>query len=574
MGLTQLIDAALAPIAPGLVLRRQVARARIDQVRTAVALRDSRMAAAWRMWGFGGVGGYDGARHDRTNKDQMTRTLSGDMAGLPDRQTLADRAGHQIRNDGWAASAQNNFRKRLGRITPKAAARDPQTGELLEPINEQLDRLWKRWSRRPRLVDREGFKTFSEFQGLAAAEFVRAGEALVLKGYTPRPHTVGLWLQAIEPEQLALDMTETPDGAEVRDGIEVDEAGRPIAYWVYTGRHPLEDLRARNMAERIPAARIIHFHRQTRVRQSHGVSLLANALPRLHSIRKYDEAELFAMWMEACQGLIDKNDPDGTDVDLGYTAQSPGEAAVTGSESPEGTREEVVFQPGMIARGNFEAFSPQHPNAQGEKFIKMQLRGMAAGLGIDYANLANDYDGTFSSRRQGMIEEYGSIEPLQDLVVDAGVGTSVWEEFVFLAVLEGRIDGLDFQRFASDPMSYLEADWAPPARPWIDPAKEAAGAKIELDYRLNNRTALLNRRGESFRDNIQRIAEERTYADAYGVKFPEDAPGGPSVSPSEPRPTRGQGEDDDDEEEGREARRGTDRLVNAVLEAACLEGDR
>lgn len=593
MSLAGILDRAVAVVSPGLALSRQRARAALRVADLKARAREQVIKAGLNAFsgnefgwsgGFGPTvrGGYYAARRDRTTHDWNMPQLSADQLLQSDRLMLNARSRQTIRDNPYADSISQAHRRNLGYITPRAAARDAKTGKPLTEFNKALDRWWYLWARRARFCDVEGRKPFGEMQGLAAEEFCAVGESMAILSYVRRPEMVGLQVQLIEPEQLAIERDRWAlTGNDIRGGIEIDERGAAVAYHIHTGRHPLEG--ATLEPQRVPADRVIHLMRQRRVRQTHGVTRLASSLGRLRDLGKYDEAELIAAWMEACQGLIDKTEEEDGEDDLGFTGATDGtESMEPGNESPQGKREEVVFEPGMIAKGNYEPFAPQHPGKQYEGFTKTQLRAAAAGAGFGYSTVTRDYSqGSYSSQRQEMTEEQKEVDPLQELVINAGLGQPVWDQFVFFAVLEGRLP-ITMEEFAADPWTYTEADWQAPARPPIDPAREAAAAKIYLDYRLDNRRNQLNVAGKDWRENFDQIEEEREYAAARGVTLPEDALGGPAVSPSEPKVhgsgeegIGGAGEENDKGEAHRgrgRARASVDRLVESVIASALAEG--
>lgn len=481
---------------------------------------------------------YEAARRDRTKDGWGTGSLSADQAILPSREVINARSRQTTANNGYADAIAQAHRRAMSRITPMADARNTD-GSPMTALNEAANLHFRRWACRAQFCDLEGVKTFTEFQGLAGEEFGVVGESLLVWHYVPERHVVGLKLQSIEPEQLDMRLSHwEPTGNEVRDGIELDVNGRRVAYHIHRQGHPLE---GDTESVRVPASRVFHLMRQRRVRQSHGVSAMASTLTRLWDTGKYEQAELLAAWMEACVGLIDKSE-DEDETDLGYDGEDfdgiDGDGSAAGAI--DAAREQVVFEPGMIAKGNFEAFTPQHPSKGGDKFVRRMLMGIAAGTGFDYSTISKDFEGSYSSRRQGMIEEWGHTEPLEELQIDVGIGRPVWELFYMFAVLEGRLP-LSLEAFQADPFTYTEADWQPRPRYWVDPAKEAAADKLAIDYRLTNRQRHGNRHSLDWRRNIETIAEIREFAAAKGVVLPEDLLGasGGGTSPHESRPTRG-----------------------------------
>jgi capsid protein len=111
---------------------------------------------------------------------------------------------------------------------------------------------------------------------------------------------------------------------------------------------------------------------------------------------------------------------------------------------------------------------------------------------------------------------------------------------ISLAVLDGTVD-LDAPTFFQNRDLMLEAEWQPDGWEWIDPAKEAAAAKIKLEQRLDTRRRILNERGRSVRDVARQLADERElFEEEFGLALPENATPAPGGNPGEPRP---QGED-------------------------------
>ena len=516
----RLIDAPIGVVAPGWAAAR--ARARL-------VLQVRRVQQQF-------LSTYAAADKKRTSADWTSKTLSADQAGIGDAVTMTNRARTAAR-DHWAADSIGRAYRRhvvgIG-ITPRAAARDPDTGKELTEFNQAADRLWYAWARRPAWCDVEGRKSLTEIQGLIVEELVNAGEAFVLPVYARAGDHVGLAVQLIEPEQLDLSKTrDAATGNEIRGGVEITPQGRPVAYHVYTAAHPLEKWSIKST--RISAERIHHVFRQRRVRQTRGVTALASVLVKLRHAQMYDEYMLVRARLEACIGLIVTQDLGIGELDLSLK----GPSGDTGQDA--NANEEINFEPGMVHRlrpGENVAFqNPTTPGGEYSPFTRAQYGQIAAGVGLDYATVSRDFSqGNYSSQRQGLIETWGETDPIQALLRDT-VLTPIRDEFVTLAIVEGRLDA---PGFLSDPAwadAYLACDWQPPPKPWIDPARQAAAIKIALEQRLTTRRAELNRLGEDVREVLRQTADEQALADELGVRLPE-AGGDARAAPVEPRPTK------------------------------------
>src|SRR5690606_4356915 len=149
----------------------------------------------------------------------------------------------------------------------------------------------------------------------------------------------------IEPEQLAVDKYVSDNGNEIRHGIEIDKYGAPVNYWIHTTGHPLESFHVEPPVA-IPADRVLHFARQNRVRQTHGVTRLAPGLKKSRHLGMYEESTLVRARLEACIGAVitSQIDGDGNLVELGV--RSPDAIGDDNTQDAAGNFE-WSFEPGM-----------------------------------------------------------------------------------------------------------------------------------------------------------------------------------------------------------------------------------
>ena len=469
----------------------------LKQLRAQKKAADIRMAA---------LSTYQAASKQRTFRDWRAPDVSADAAIVNDSQTLIARARQMMRDDPYAQSIGRSFvRNVVGKgIHPTATACDLD-GKPLEVFNKRANAEWYDWSRKKKLVDRERRRNIVKIQQWIVRELVAVGEALVIMSYEERARGCGLVLQCVEAEQLDPYLFSGEDGRDVRGGVEVDEYGAPVAYHILT-RHPNDlmgagvdrwhrpDIRTpdspdlRDSTEkarevfglqsiRVPAERVLHIYDPERVRQTRGVSRLAAALVKLRDLGEFDYATLLKARAESCLGLVittngstggigleDPTNPDGKDAD---------------------GNDELAAQPLMVARlqkgEEVSTFTPATPGNTYEPFLKAQLRAIAAATGVSYEQVARDFTGgTYSSQRQGMLEDRREFEPLQELVINEFC-IPVWEEFIHLRWLEGKLPAMGL---AKNPELYQYATWRGQGWPWVDPEKEAKGVKLLMELGL------------------------------------------------------------------------------------------
>lgn len=476
---------------------------------------------------------YQAADKGRRNKDWRASPGSADLMILPEALTLNARARQAIR-DSWIASSMIRAAKRniAGTgidVVPTAADGE---GDPLSGLNRRVRADFWRWASDKKFCDVEQRQNFWQKQRLAVGERYATGEHFTVWSYSAatynadgsvdRRRPVGLKLQSFEAEQLNLTV-QSYEGREVRNGVEIDpDTSAPLAYHFYT-RNPNDYLVSRLQSTRVEAARVFHYMDQDRVLQTHGVTPMASVLQEIRDFDSFKQATLWRARMEACIGMVVKTSAtSGAGGPLGVT-RAAGESTTTATGMTN-----IDFVPGMtphLAEGEDVApYIPSSPGNQYDPFTTITLRGIGAGAGMSYDQISRHADGNYSAARQNMLEDWREWEIEQENLISDLI-MPVYTLWFHLSVLEGRFDNeAEFaaDEYIADPHRFTEAACVAPARPWIDPEKEANGYKALIDYRLITREEINAGRGKRFAEQIRKIGAERKEAKGEGVVFPED----------------------------------------------------
>lgn len=473
---------------------------------------------------------FAAAEHSRLTFDWTNRNTSADGALLGDMDVMNARARAAARDDWAAAAIVSGYRRHVvgSGIFCRSNARDPETGEPLRDFNKAANRIWDQWCR-AKWCDIERRKSFYDFQSMMVSEKVQVGEAFVaIRLVQGRRGIPGVVLQALEPEMLDRSIYRNPDnGNEIRNGVEIDKYAAPVAYWFYTEEHPLDAFglnRKQYTSERIPAEFVCHYARWDRPRQTHGVSRLAPVLKKLRHLQMYDEYQLVAARMEACYGAAIQG---SALIGPGSLGASP--AAGDDTQNANGSPM-MEFEPGMIHRlapgETINWHDPKRPGDLYDPFVRAQVNQISTGSGLDYVTVVRDFTGgTYSGQRQGMIERDYEITPEQWELVDVFC-IPAREAVIDAAIRQGLLKA---DRYMDDPnwkQAYLEADWRPQAKPWIDPANQASAAETALRNKLTTRMAILNELGEDWRETFQQLAEEERELKRMGLSSGDAAEAG------------------------------------------------
>jgi lambda family phage portal protein len=424
---------------------------------------------------------------------------------------LRSLGGHVVGPNGF--TFQSTFKSKGG------ARRDPYAGKIEEAMST--------WSKR-------GNCTVCGKFSLIAAErmFVRTmaldGECFVriVRGY---PNAWGFALQFLDADLLDHTYSISRGNGQnaVVMGIEVNSYGRPVAYH-FTDPGDAATYWPRGRRIRIHAADIIHGFDPDRAIQTRGVPWIACSMYLISMLGHYWEAEVTAARHEAERVAFIKSPSGGLDEeDDDRQGVAPGDPMKAAASMPSG--EGGIYYQGIPANMDVQVPDLKHPNSGLEGFSKSMLKGISAGGGVSYASMSNDLtEVSFSSIRQGTLEDREYYQELQGLVVDTFL-ERVANEFIYMSVLTGALTmppGVTFERFCAHA-------WEPRGWDWVDPKSDMLAKVGAVDAALDTRTRILAERGLNFDDVVDRLKYENDRLKEAGI-VPKAPPTSLKAADAEP----------------------------------------
>ena len=321
-------------------------------------------------------------------------------------------------------------------------------------------------------------------------------------------------LELIEADRLAdqWSSVRASNGNHVRMGVEMNQWGRPVAYWLYP-THP-GDYQFSAFVEsallRVPAEDMIHLYIPDRIGQTRGVPWFHATLKRMRHLSGYEEAEVVAARAAASVvGIVTTPDlSTGVDDDE--------------DQEPE---PEISLQPGTVQRllpgEQFTGFNPSRNNAGLDPFMRYMLRAVAAGVGLSYESLSRDYSkGSYSSSRLSLLEDRDNWRALQGWFI-RNFRLRVYQNWLTAAVLAGE---LSFPDFYSNIKKYQRVRFRPRGWSWIDPTKEVAAYRMAVRAGFMTVTDVIGMTSEhaDAEDVFNARAEELAAIKELGLVFDTD----------------------------------------------------
>jgi lambda family phage portal protein len=429
---------------------------------------------------------YEGASNTRRTAGWRTSGSSQNKEAEGDLAKLRERSRDLVRNNPYAsrgiAVIANNA---VGRGIIPAFKRN---GKVEPAIQE----IWKQWAETTE-IDDDAMMNIYGIQNLAMRAVVESGECFIRKIVSPGA-TFPFRLQVLESDFLPVNTLTASKSNSVVQGIELDAAGRRLAYHFYT-EHP-GDNKASLSTVRVPASEVIHIYRRERPGQLRGIPWLASVIIKLRDFDEFEDAQLVRQKIAACfsvfvQDIEAASDLGSTDSDL-IEKLEPGLIETL----PPGKQVTFANPPGVTGY---------------QEYSSVILHSIAAGLGVTYESLTGDLSQVnFSSARMGWLEFQRNIEVWRSVMIDAQMNAtlSLWfyEGLIILGI---------------NPVGIM-AQWTAPRREMIDPTREVPAKVTAIRAGIETLSDVIRERGKHPLDHFNDIAEDNTIIDSLNLVLDSD----------------------------------------------------
>jgi lambda family phage portal protein len=471
---------------------------------------------------------YSGAEPSRLNANRRPKNQSADteLGGSFGANAMRAWARMLVRDNAWAWGVVDTFvNSVVGKGIDIQSAYETPDGSDIEVINERRDEVWQRWAE---VCEINGQYSFAEIQQMAMREIVEAGEVLIRMVPVDRKfrgilRPVPLALELIEADRLAEEKDTyrlaKPENHRINRGIEFDELGRPVAYWIYPN-HPTDPYVDRGEPRRIEASEIIHLFNRQRVGQTRGISMFAPVVSWLRDLGLYVDNELQASAVASCFTVAIKTESAVTGLG------PPSSATGTNTTDTDGNRYEYL-QPGMVMHlrpnESIESANPGRPNSASEPWIKLMLRGIAVGTGLSYETVARDYSQTnYSSNRASQLEDRRRFRRWQQYLISR-LNQRVWDEFCKSAAMVDLAGFPTMTELLANPRKAAPCEHLPPSWEWVDPQAEQTSSEAGIRAFQTTYLDELAGRGKNWRQVFYQRAKEEALLKQLGLVSPTAA---------------------------------------------------
>ncbi|WP_298028721.1 phage portal protein [uncultured Dysosmobacter sp.] len=368
------------------------------------------------------------------------------------------------------------------------------TNEQAEALQAQVLREFSLWADTP-VCDADRMDNFYKLQQLAFLSYLMNGDAIALLPVKEQPGSpYSLRVRIIEADRVC-----SPNGYDrltpcvvagrdvysIVQGVETDESGTVVAYWI-SNRHPLASLSTQAGAlewTRVEAygatgrPNVLHVMNRERAGQLRGVPILAPVLEALKQLGRYTDAEITAAVISAMFTVFIKSATVQNGKPIGEML--PPDVLIDAQDQSSielGAGAVVALNPGE----DVEFADPKHPNSGYDTFFNAMVVEIAAGLEIPPEVVLKQFTKNFSSARGSLNEFWRTCGMMRDWFAD-DFCQPIYEAFFAEAVARERIKAPGFFADPAIRKAYTDCKWNGPSRTALNPSQEVEAAIKRVD---------------------------------------------------------------------------------------------
>lgn len=444
------------------------------------------------------MSGYsEGGASQRSNvlKYYQPRILSAKSDIDANLETLRNRAGDLWMNSPIGSSAINTLaRSVVGsglRVFPRLnAQRLGISQEESEQISKQIQEEFKYWSKK---CDYNRRNEFEDLQYIGYVSMLSQGDAFsVFRASGEKRYK--LQIQLLEGNRVSNPQSEgllpgtltaegrLPNGNRCVNGVEIDDYGRVIAYWIsnkvpneLTSDMQTEWIRVKAFSNDIK--NVLQLCTDVRAEQYRGIPYLSPVIETMKQMNKFSEAELTSAIIRTYFSIFFTGTPTGIS----------GMSELMPSDEPVVDPTEYQLGPGTIgalpAGVGIQTVDSGKTFSSFDVFIKAMSEQIGAGLGIPREVLLKSFNSSYSASRAALLQ-YNEEVKMRRVWFIRDFCQPIYERFLDEAVFAGylQLKGYDEEMQRE---RWRSAEWYGPTMGILDPKKEVEAAKMRMENGLS-----------------------------------------------------------------------------------------
>lgn len=402
------------------------------------------------------------------------------------------------------------------------------TPEKAAAWQRRTEKEFALWADNKRACDATGVNDFYSMQQLAFSSWLTSGDAfVVIKQYEPTmlmPYS--LRLHIVEADRIRtpgkagqlLTDGKADNGNKIFDGVEVDENGAIVAYYVHNTypnelhTDPENYVRVEAYGEKTGLPNILQLMDSERPEQYRGVTYLAPVIEPLLQLRRYTDAELTAANIESCFAAFIKTNAGATEMPFNEVGWGDVEGVPVGDSGVSQSANEYELGAGtinMLEPGEDVVFAdPKRPAGGFDNFVQAVATQVGAALEIPKDLLMKSFNASYSASRAALLEAWKAFQ-MRRKWFTSDFCRPIYEIWLAEAVARGRILAPGFFNNAAIRKAYLGSEWIGPSQGMLDPTKEIEAEVLAITHGFStHEQSTIKLNGGQWQENVTQLAIE------------------------------------------------------------------
>ena len=489
---------------------------------------------------------FTGANRARELACWNPRLKSADADLIPERDKLVARSRDIVRNHATATSGlETHIDNVIGKGLKLSAKPDFKglglSADWANEFSEKAENAFRVWAEDVDYYCDAARK--SNFDGLQVQAYKSSlwnGEILALSLWFPnRGGQYATAIQMIEPDRLC-NPRGKPNSKTLRDGVEFDQYGSPVAYHIRT-THQTDSMFGQREEKwtRIPRytpwgrARVIHIFENERPGQTRGRPLFTPILKKLKMLDMYQGAELETAIIQTLYAAVIESEYDTISAMQALGAHQYDDDSTTALQqqlTASYMKTHLDYHDGaeielngskvvhLMPHEKLKFMTSNQAHNGFKDFEESILRHCAAGLGVTYEQISKDYSKvSYSSARAAMRDAWKHFERKRSNVA-AKFATQCYAlvlEEIFdkglVPIPQGAAGYYDAKT------EYTRCRWIGPGKGYVDPLKERKAAQLGIQMGVTTLEDECAEQGKDYIEVLEQRAREKAKMEELGL---------------------------------------------------------
>lgn len=443
---------------------------------------------------------YDAVPTWRNSADWEPLDGKGEALNYTARNKARAKARHLERNSEVVNSILNAFIRNVVGEGFNLQMRTPN-----DKWNNLVEDLFASWGQ-PGNCDVTGRMSLNEILNMVVRRRLVDGGIIAIETYD-NDMEIPYQLQLVEVDELEGPGYLEHDGHPIIGGIEVNNYGKPLAYWL---KQYTVDTLVMQPPQRFDASRVIYLADRNRPSEVREITPLVKTMGEIHDLEEFFDAVVFKQKITAAMAVWITNP-----VNAGPVAATSlvGNANAGKGTGGGGKRPSSRIDPGSVTElkpgQDVKSVVPSGQSSELADYNLSLMRRVAAGHGLSYEMVSRDVSQVnYSSARQNLLEDWKVFKQEQKYLIEHFLNLAL-EKVVKSAILSGKIPGSAVPSgFWNNPNKWLRHEFIGQGLPWIDPYKEAMADKVLLESYQTSLKDLYAKKGKDWEAELQQIELE------------------------------------------------------------------